>query len=177
MPEMEKKMNLENLEKTNRYKLLKLFGVRCRTCPENKPENLDIDHIYNDGANERTKYGSNEKIYGWYLQHESKAFERLQPLCKECHGEKHSSFNMKENEIDLSVLQSKYPSEVSRMQLSMDTLSELEGELKKPVEERILIQEIIKSGKFNEEESRNYIRRMLRNASIYESKPGFYNRV
>ena len=29
----------------------------------------------------------------------------------------------------------------------------------------------------SEEEARNYIRRMLREASIYESKPGHYNRV
>lgn len=170
-------MDLENLEKTNRYKLLKLLGLRCRTCSEDKPENLDIDHIYNDGVNERTKYGSNEKIYAWYLQHENKAFERLQPLCKECHGEKHSSFNMKENEIDLAVLQSKYPSEVSRMQLFMDTLRELEGELKTPVDEQKFLYCLVKTDKFSEEEARNYIRRMLKNASIYESKPGHYNRV
>jgi len=118
-----------------------------------------------------------KKIYAWYLQHENKAFERLQPLCKECHGEKHSSFNMKENEIDLAVLQSKYPSEVSRMQLFMDTLRELEGELKTPVDEQKFLYCLVKTDKFSEEEARNYIRRMLKNASIYESKPGHYNRV
>ena len=44
--------------------------------------------------------------------------------------------------------------------------------MKKP-----LLQELEKSEKFTEEEARNYIRRMLREASIYESKPGHYNRV
>ena len=38
-------------------------------------------------------------------------------------------------------------------------------------------QELEKTEKFSEEEARNYIRRMLREASIYESKPGHYNRV
>jgi len=31
--------------------------------------------------------------------------------------------------------------------------------------------------KFNEAEAKNYIRRMVREASIYESKPGYYNTV
>jgi len=34
-----------------------------------------------------------------------------------------------------------------------------------------------KSDKFSEEEAREYIRRMIRDASIYESKPGHYNTV
>ncbi|HIH45916.1 MAG TPA: hypothetical protein HA292_02370, partial [Candidatus Nitrosotenuis sp.] len=46
-----------------------------------------------------------------------------------------------------------------------------------PVEEKLFVKELIKTGKFTEEEGRNFIRRMLREASIYESKPGHYNRV
>ncbi len=79
--------------------------------------------------------------------------------------------------VDLGVLQGKPRSEVSRMHLFMDVLKGLEGDNKVPVEERTFVQELEKSEKFTEEEARNYIRRMLREASIYESKPGHYNRV
>ena len=79
--------------------------------------------------------------------------------------------------VDLGVLQGKPRSEVSKMQLFMDVLKSLEGDNKVPVEERAFVEELEKSEKFSEEEARNYIRRMLREASIYESKPGHYNRV
>ena len=79
--------------------------------------------------------------------------------------------------VDLGVLQGKPRSEVSKMQLFMDVLKSLEGDNKAAVEEKAFIKELEKSGKFTEEEARNYIRRMLREASIYESKPGHYNRV
>ena len=79
--------------------------------------------------------------------------------------------------VDLGVLQGKPRSEVSKMQLFMDILKSLEGDNKVAVEERAFVQELEKTEKFSEEEARNYIRRMLREASIYESKPGHYNRV
>jgi len=79
--------------------------------------------------------------------------------------------------VDLGVLQGRPRSEVSKMQLFMDILKGLEGDNKIPVEERVFVKELEKTEKFTEEEARNYIRRMLREASIYESKPGHYNRV
>jgi len=79
--------------------------------------------------------------------------------------------------VDLGVLQGRPRSEVSKMQLFMDVLKGLEGDNKIAVEERIFVQELEKTEKFTEEEARKYIRRMLREASIYESKPGHYNRV
>ncbi len=79
--------------------------------------------------------------------------------------------------IDLGVLQGKPRSEISKMQLFMDVLRGLEGDNKVPVEEKTFVQELEKSDKFTQDEARNYIRRMLREASIYESKPGHYNRV
>ena len=79
--------------------------------------------------------------------------------------------------VDLGVLQGKPRSEISKMQLFMDVLRGLEGDNKVPVEERTFVQELEKSDKFTQDEARNYIRRMLREASIYESKPGHYNRV
>lgn len=79
--------------------------------------------------------------------------------------------------VDLGVLQGRPHSEVSKLQLFMDVLKSLEGDSKTPVEEKLFVKELSKTGKFTEEEARNFIRRMLREASIYESKPGHYNRV
>jgi len=79
--------------------------------------------------------------------------------------------------VDLGVLQGRAHSEVSKMQLFMDVLKSLEGDNKIAVEEKLFITELVKSGKFTEEDARNYLRRMLREASIYESRPGHYNRV
>ena len=79
--------------------------------------------------------------------------------------------------VDLGVLQGRPRSEVSKMQLFMDVLKSMEGDNKVAVEERAFVKELEKTEKFTEEEARNYVRRMLREASIYESKPGHYNRV
>jgi DNA replicative helicase MCM subunit Mcm2 (Cdc46/Mcm family)/intein/homing endonuclease len=79
--------------------------------------------------------------------------------------------------VDLGVLQGRPHSEVSKLQLFMDVLRSLEGDTKTAVEEKLFVKELAKTGKFTEEEARNFIRRMLREASIYESKPGHYNRV
>ncbi len=79
--------------------------------------------------------------------------------------------------VDLGVLQGRPHSEVSKLQLFMDVLKSLEGDSKTPVEEKLFVKELTKTGKFTEEEAKNFVRRMLREASIYESKPGHYNRV
>jgi len=79
--------------------------------------------------------------------------------------------------VDLGVLQGKPRSEVSKMQLFMDVLKSLEGDSKTAVEEKLFVNELVKSEKFTQDEARNYLRKMLREASIYESKPGHYNRV
>ena len=80
-------------------------------------------------------------------------------------------------QVDLGVLQGKPRSEVSKMRLFMDVLKSLEGENKRPVEEKEFIKELVKTEKFKEEDAREFIRRMQREASIYESRPGHYNRV
>lgn len=69
------------------------------------------------------------------------------------------------------------PSEFSLLQLFIDVIRSLEGSNKIPVEEKLFIDELVKTTKFSEEGARNFIRRMLREASIYESKPGYYNKV
>ena len=79
--------------------------------------------------------------------------------------------------VDLGVLQGRPRSEVSKMQLFMDVMQSLEGEHKTPVDEKQLVEELVKTGKYNDEEAKNFIRKMARDSSIYESKPGHYNRV
>ena len=79
--------------------------------------------------------------------------------------------------VDLGVLQGRPRSEVSKMQLFMDVMKSLEGEHKSAVEEKQLVEELVKTGKYNDEEAKNFIRKMARDSSIYESKPGHYNIV
>ena len=79
--------------------------------------------------------------------------------------------------VDMGVIHGKPRSEVSRMQLFMDILKSLEGEPASPVDEKAFVDELVKSGKFDEEAARNFIKKMSDEASIYESKPGHYNRV
>ena len=79
--------------------------------------------------------------------------------------------------VDLGVLQGKPRSEITKLQLFMDVLKSLEGEPKQPVEEKLFMAELVKTEKFTQEEARRYLRKMLTEASIYESKPGHYNRV
>ncbi len=79
--------------------------------------------------------------------------------------------------VDLGVLQGRPHSEVSKMQLFMDVMKSLEGDEKRPVEDKTFVKELVKTGKFTEEEARKYIKKLQRESAIYESKPGHYNRV
>jgi replicative DNA helicase Mcm len=79
--------------------------------------------------------------------------------------------------VDLGVLQGRPHSEVSKMQLFMDVIKSLEGDEKRPVEEKTFVKELVKTGKFTEEDARKYIKKLQRESAIYESKPGHYNRV
>jgi len=90
---------------------------------------------------------------------------------------KNAGIDVNTGKIDIGVLQGRPRSEVSKLSEFMDILKLLEGEPKKPVPEQEFVDELVKSEKFNEEEARNYIRRMVRDATIYESKPGHYNTV
>ena len=90
---------------------------------------------------------------------------------------KNSGTDVNTGKVDIGVLQGRPKSEVSKLQMFMEILRTLEGEPKSSVPEKEFVDELVKSDKFSEEEARNYIRRMIRDASIYESKPGHYNTV
>ena len=90
---------------------------------------------------------------------------------------KNAGIDVNTGKIDIGVLQGRPRSEISKLATFMEILKSLEGEPQSPVLEQTFVDELVKSEKFNEEEARNYIRRMVREASIYESKPGHYNTV
>ena len=90
---------------------------------------------------------------------------------------KNSGTDVNTGKVDIGVLQGRPKSEVSKLQMFMEILRTLEGEPKSSVPEQEFVDELAKSDKFSEEEAREYIRRMIRDASIYESKPGHYNTV
>jgi replicative DNA helicase Mcm len=79
--------------------------------------------------------------------------------------------------VDLGVLQGKPRSEVTKMQLFMDIFKSLAGDEKKPVDPKILVKELVKSGKFTEEEGYSWIRKMHQSGTIYETRDGHYNRA
>jgi replicative DNA helicase Mcm len=79
--------------------------------------------------------------------------------------------------VDLGVLQGRPRSEVSKLQTFMDTLKMLEGEPKQAVDEGSFVDELVKTGKFDEDEAKKYIRKMIQEASIVETQPGKYNTI
>ena len=79
--------------------------------------------------------------------------------------------------VDLGVLQGKPRSEMAKVQLFMDILRALEGEPPTQVEEKLFIKELVKTEKFTEDEAHEYVRKMGREGTIYESSPGHISRV
>ena len=89
-----------------------------------------------------------------------------------------SGIDVNTGKVDIGVLQGRPRSEVSKLSTFMETMRSLEGDDKSPVLEQDLIDELIKSDKFkDEDEVRRFVRKMNQEASIYESKPGHWNTV
>jgi replicative DNA helicase Mcm len=76
--------------------------------------------------------------------------------------------------VDLGVLHGKPHSEISKLKLFMEVFNALSGSDKNDVEEKNFINELIKTGKFSEEEAKTYIMKAMQNGQIYERKSGFY---
>ena len=108
-------------------------------------------------------------------QVEGQDAQRAIDLLEEMFNE--AGIDVNTGKVDLGTLQGRPRSEVSKMQLFMDVIRGLEGEHKHPVEESQLVEELAKTDKFNEDEARNYIRKMQKDSVIYEAKPGYYNIV
>jgi len=76
--------------------------------------------------------------------------------------------------VDLGVLHGKPHSEISKLKLFMEIFNGISGQDKNDVEEKNFINELVKTGKFSEDEARTYIKKAMQNGQIYERRSGFY---
>ncbi len=95
-----KKWQTENRERANaiarkhnqkvKAEAIKEYGGRCACCGETEPKFLSVDHIYNDGAQERRETSKGGRGYGsagsiWrYLRQRGYPKDRYQLLCFNC---------------------------------------------------------------------------------------------
>src|SRR6476620_1229535 len=77
--------------------------------------------------------------------------------------------------VDLGVLHGKPHSEISKLKLFMEVFNGISGQDKNDVEEKNFINELVKTGKFSEDEARTYIKKAMQNGQIYERRSGFYS--
>src|SRR5918995_552241 len=76
--------------------------------------------------------------------------------------------------VDLGVLHGKPLSETSKLKTFTDVFNGLSGEDKNDVEEKNFVNELVKTGKFTEDEAKEFIRKAMQNGQIYERRAGFY---
>jgi replicative DNA helicase Mcm len=76
--------------------------------------------------------------------------------------------------VDLGVLHGKPHSEISKLKLFMEVFNGISGQDKNVVEEKNFINELVKTGKFSEDEARTYIKKAMQNGQIYERRSGVY---
>ena len=89
-----------------------------------------------------------------------------------------SGIDVNTGKVDIGVLQGRPRSEISKMDAFVEAIRALEGTNKEPVPEQELVDEIIKTEKFrDEDEVRRFIQKMQQGAVIYEPKPGYWNTV
>jgi replicative DNA helicase Mcm len=75
---------------------------------------------------------------------------------------------------DLGVLYGKPQSVVSKEKTFMEVFRGLTGTENNDVEDKVLVNELIKTGKFSDEEAKKYIQKFNREGQIFERKPGFW---
>ncbi len=79
---------------------------------------------------------------------------------------------------DFGVLLGKPTGERNKRVVAMDAFKTLEGSDKRPVERKAFKEELMKTGRFNDEDAEKMIQNLIRDGTIYESpKPGFYRRL
>src|SRR5215203_4519658 len=75
---------------------------------------------------------------------------------------------------DLGVLYGKPQSVVSKEKTFMELFRGLTGAENNDVEDKALVDELVKTGKFSDEEARKYIQKFNREGQIFERRPGFW---
>ncbi len=75
---------------------------------------------------------------------------------------------------DFGVLYGKPQSVVSKEKTFMELFRGLTGAENNDVEDKVLVGELVKTGKFSDEEARKYIQKFNREGQIFERRPGFW---
>ncbi|MDP8888263.1 MAG: minichromosome maintenance protein MCM [Thermoproteota archaeon] len=75
---------------------------------------------------------------------------------------------------DFGVLYGKPQSVVSKEKTFMELFRGLAGTENNDVEDKVLVDELVKTGKFSDEEARKYIQKFNREGQIFERRPGFW---
>lgn len=75
---------------------------------------------------------------------------------------------------DLGVLYGKPQSVVSKEKMFMELFRGLTGAENNDVEDKVLVDELVKTGKFSDEEARKYIQKFNREGQIFERRPSFW---
>lgn len=75
---------------------------------------------------------------------------------------------------DLGVLYGKPQSVVSKEKTFMEAFRGLTGPENNDVEDKALVDELMKDGRFTDEEARKYIQKFNREGQIFERRPGFW---
>ncbi|HET6780307.1 MAG TPA: minichromosome maintenance protein MCM, partial [Nitrososphaera sp.] len=75
---------------------------------------------------------------------------------------------------DLGVLYGKPQSVVSKEKTFMEVFRGLSGAENNDVEDRAFVDELLKTGKFTDEEARKYVQKFNREGQIFERRPGFW---
>jgi hypothetical protein len=75
----------KDYERSNKLKIIEAYGGKCACCGETIIEFLTIDHVNNNGAEERkeTKQGTGGKLYRWLIKHNFPK-DNYQLLCYNC---------------------------------------------------------------------------------------------
>jgi replicative DNA helicase Mcm len=76
--------------------------------------------------------------------------------------------------VDLGVLHGKPFSDTSKLKIFNDVFRGLVGEDRNEVEEKNFINELVKTGKFTEDEAKQYLGKAKQSGDIYETRLGFY---
>jgi replicative DNA helicase Mcm len=86
-----------------------------------------------------------------------------------------SGVDVNTGKVDLGVLQGKPKSQVSQMNLFQDMMKSLEGDSYSGVPEKEIIDEMAKSGKWDELQAKDFFRKMIKENFVFEIKPGRYS--
>jgi len=157
------------IKKTQRKKRIDfLVDLACTEMKNHHNEQLTVEKLDNEIS---SQWSLSSKLKVEYILEVDKLLEYEHGIVL------HASKHLEKLKRDLVVLQGKPYAKFSKVQIFFNILRSFEGEEKSPVEYEKLKDAMIKSGKFSEDESITYIERMSNESRIYESKPGYYNRI